>query len=145
MDIGSLGAIYFNDIQMGSNIVNHEKNQVNGIGGFEALLKKASETQVSDSSLPNTQSSNTVKIDKTDELYEQCMELEIFLVKTLISSMRNTIQKSSLIDQGYAGKMYEDMLYDEYARSYAKNANFGLAEMAYLELSGQRNKVIIKN
>jgi flagellar protein FlgJ len=32
--------------------------------------------------------------------------------------------------------MYEDMLYDEYAKSFAKNAGFGLAEMAYRELSG---------
>jgi len=48
------------------------------------------------------------------------------------------VQKSGLIDEGFAGKMYEDMLYDEYAREYAKNANFGMAELAYLELSGQR-------
>jgi flagellar protein FlgJ len=89
-------------------------------------------------------SSNAVKIDKTDKLYEQCVELEIFMVKTLISSMRNTVQKSGLIDEGFAGKMYEDMLYDEYARDLAKNANFGMAEMAYLELTGQRGKVVIR-
>ena len=40
--------------------------------------------------------------------------------------------------------MYEDMLYDEYARDFTKSANFGLAEMAYLELTGQRGKVIIR-
>jgi flagellar protein FlgJ len=88
--------------------------------------------------------SRTVKIDKTDKLYEQCVELEIFMVKTLISSMRSTVQKSGLIDEGFAGKMYEDMLYDEYARDFAKNANFGMAEMAYLELTGQRGKTIIR-
>ncbi|MDR1586225.1 MAG: rod-binding protein [Treponema sp.] len=79
-------------------------------------------------------------IDKTDKLYEQCLELETFLVKTLINSMRNTVQKSGLIDEGYAGKVYEDMLYDEYARDFTKNAGFGLAEQAYLELSGRRGK-----
>jgi len=82
--------------------------------------------------------SGTAKIDKTDKLYEQCLELETFLIKTLINSMRNTVQKSGLIDEGYAGKMYEDMLYDEYAKNFAKNANFGFAEQAYLELTGQR-------
>jgi flagellar protein FlgJ len=74
------------------------------------------------------------KIDKTDKLYEMCLELETFLVKNLITSMRSTVQKSGLIDQGFAGKMYEDMLYDEYAKNFAKNANFGLAEQAYRQL-----------
>jgi len=75
-------------------------------------------------------------IDKNDKLYELCMELETFLIKNLIKSMRSTVQKSELIDPGFAGGIYEDMLYDEYAKEYARNANFGFAEMAYRELSG---------
>jgi len=80
-------------------------------------------------------------IDKDSKLFEMCQELETFLLKTLISSMRNTVQKSELLDTGFAGKMYEDMLYDEYAKSFAKNAGFGFAEMAYIELDrkGQQN------
>jgi flagellar protein FlgJ len=38
--------------------------------------------------------------------------------------------------------MYEDMLYDEYAKDLTKNAGFGLAETAYLELTGQRGKLL---
>jgi len=34
------------------------------------------------------------------------------------------------------------MLYDQYATNMTKNSNFGLADMAYLELTGQRGKVI---
>jgi flagellar protein FlgJ len=85
-------------------------------------------------------SSRKPVIDKTDKLYEQCEALETFLVKTLISGMRNTVQKSKLIDTGFAGQMYEDMLYDEYAKDFTRNANFGLAELAYLELTGYRGK-----
>jgi flagellar protein FlgJ len=48
------------------------------------------------------------------------------------------------MDDSFAGKMYEDMLYDEYATTYTKNANFGLADLAYLELTGQRGKVIAR-
>jgi len=73
-------------------------------------------------------------IDKQDKLYQLCLELETFLVKNLLTSMRNTVQKSGLIDDSFAGKMYEDMLYDEYAKDYTKNANFGLAEQAYRQL-----------
>ena len=52
--------------------------------------------------------------------------------------MRGTVQKTKLIDTGFAGEVYEDMLYDEYAKSFAQNANLGFAEMAYRELSGYR-------
>ncbi|MDR3130310.1 MAG: rod-binding protein [Treponema sp.] len=79
-------------------------------------------------------------IDKAGKLYEQCEALETFLVKTLITGMRNTVQKSKLIDTGFAGQMYEDMLYDEYAKDFTRNSGFGLAELAYLELTGQRGK-----
>jgi hypothetical protein len=77
-------------------------------------------------------------IDKTSKLYEQCLELQTFLVKNLLTGMRNTVQKSSLVEEGLAGKFYEDMLWDEYAKDFSRNAGFGLAELAYLELTGQR-------
>jgi flagellar protein FlgJ len=81
-------------------------------------------------------------IDKSGKLYEQCEALETFLVKTLITGMRNTVQKSDLLDTGFAGKMYEDMLYDEYAKDFTRNSSFGLADLAYLELTGQRGKLL---
>jgi flagellar protein FlgJ len=134
MDISGLGAMYFNDFQAGGGIINRDTNTVNGTPDFADLLKKSADATAA----PRSPSSRTAPIDKTDKLYEQCLELEIFLVKTLISSMRNTVQKSGLIDEGFAGKMYEDMLYDEYARTLTKSANFGMAEMAYRELTNQR-------
>ena len=79
-------------------------------------------------------------IDKTDKLYEQCEALETFLVKNLLNSMRKNVLKSSLIDTGFAGEIYEDMLWDEYAKEYTKKSSFGLAELAYLELTGQRGR-----
>lgn len=81
-------------------------------------------------------------IDRSSPLYEQCRELETFIIKNLLTGMRNTVEKSELSDGGFAGKMYEDMLWDEYATSMAKNAGFGLAEQAYLELSGQRSRSV---
>ena len=87
-------------------------------------------------------SSGRAVIDKDSQLFEACRELETFLIKTLISSMRDTVQKSNLIDTGLAGQFYEDMLYDEYAKDMAGSAGWGFAEMAYLELTGQRGKTI---
>ncbi len=82
----------------------------------------------------------TPTIDKTSALYEQAMELENYLVKSMLQSMRNTVTKSSLFGSkdDYAMKTYEDMLYDNYAEELTKKANFGLADQIYLELSGQR-------
>jgi flagellar protein FlgJ len=136
MDISGLGAMYFNDFQSGGGLINRD-NTVNGTPDFADLLKKSADAKTTSNS-PLSTSRSPSPIDKTDKLYEQCLELEIFLVKTLISSMRNTVQKSGLINEGFAGKMYEDMLYDEYARDFTKNANFGMAEQAYRELTGQR-------
>jgi len=155
MDISGISDINIYNNIVNDGVINRVKNQANDVSKFEELLKKTASQMNQDKvegiadhdphsplPTPHSPSSKFAKIDKTDKLYEQCVELEIFLVKTLISSMRNTVQKSKLIDEGYAGKMYEDMLYDEYAKDFTKNANFGLAEMAYLELTGQRGKPI---
>lgn len=84
----------------------------------------------------NVRGGKVKTIDKTSELYEKCMALEGYFVKQMLSSMRNTIQKSSLMGDGFSNqnKMYEDMLYDEYATSMTKNAGLGLADQMYLSL-----------
>ena len=148
MDISSIGA--GNSLSAGNLLSGQYSNSayvplssgnsLSESGGFAELLKRAQPSKAvnSDSGVPSTPVSKRLPIDKTDKLYEACMELETFLIKNLIKSMRNTVQKSNLIDSGFAGEMYEDMLYDEYAKDYARNANFGFAEMAYRELSGYR-------
>ena len=105
--------------------------------GFDQLLERSrlSYQKLYEDSNEKISSSPKTQIDKDDRLYQLCLELETFLVKNLLTSMRNTVQKSGLIDEGFAGKMYEDMLYDEYAKNLTINANFGLAEMAYRQLS----------
>lgn len=74
------------------------------------------------------------KIDKTSKLYEKSMELESYFVKQMLSAMRKTVSKSALGGDGFAGQMYEDMMFDEYATSMTKNAGFGLADQIYLSL-----------
>lgn len=75
------------------------------------------------------------KIDKTSELYEKSLEMESYIVKMMISSMRKTVIKAEGSDS-YAKNMYEDMLFDEYAAAMTKNAGFGLADQMYLQLKG---------
>ena len=103
---------------------------------FEQLLERSrlSYETLRDDSGERIPSSSKTQVDKKSKLYQLCLELETFLVKNLITGMRNTVQKSGLIDEGFAGKIYEDMLYDEYAKDFTKNASFGLAEQAYRQL-----------
>ncbi len=52
--------------------------------------------------------------------------------------MRATVNKTNLSgeENSYASKMYEDMMYDEFAAAMTKNAGFGLADQVYIQLSG---------
>jgi len=115
---------------------------------FASLLEKAKNANGDTVAKPAQSASEKIRhagkveIDKTSKLYEQCQALEGFLVKNLLEGMRKTVMKSELMDEGFAGKMYEDMLYDQYATNLTKNSGFGLADLAYLELTGQRGKVI---
>jgi len=136
MDVSALGVQYINQEYIPFSSSQASTSPVSGeSNAFEKLLKKAQEKDVSTTTFS---SAKKIPIDKTDKLYEACMELETFLIKNLIKSMRSTIQKNSLIDTGFAGEVYEDMLYDEYAKAFTQNANFGFAEMAYRELAGLR-------
>jgi flagellar protein FlgJ len=131
MGIDSIGSLYLNESRFSlSTSVSSETPSLET--SFASILDKAVKQPAVSSEKPH--------IDKTDKLYEQCEALETFLIKNLLNGMRATVPKSGFIDNSFAGKMYEDMLYDEYAKDYSKNANFGLAELAYLELTGQRGK-----
>jgi flagellar protein FlgJ len=152
MDIQAIGSRYVDKARFSSPLT-----EAGGTGGFADVLEKA-RTDAVLNALPRTGSAEqkgeaeakTTEmiplsnrkpvIDRSGKLYEQCLALETFLTKTLISGMRSTVQKTGLIDDSFAGKMYEDMLYDEYAKTFTENANFGLAELAYLELTGQRGR-----
>ncbi len=86
-----------------------------------------------------TRDGKTPTIDRTSDLYVQSMELENYMVKSMLSSMRNTIQHTSLTEgNDFARKMYDDMMYDNMAESLTKNSGFGLADQIYIELSGQK-------
>ena len=123
-------------------------DRINPRDSFSRLLNDAinreSHAPASAASRPTITAAGVIPkdthIDRTDKLYEQCLALETFLVKNILTAMRKNVMKSSLIDTGYAGEIYEDMLWDEYAKDYTQNAGFGLADLAYLELTGQRGR-----
>ncbi|MDR0450833.1 MAG: rod-binding protein [Treponema sp.] len=149
METGNLGSLYFEDARfgaaaagIGTNALERGPRRPGDVSFVELLEKSYGKVSRNEETTAPAQAPGPASplIDKTSRLYEQCEALETFLVKILLNGMRSTVQKSGLIDEGFAGKMYEDMLYDEYAKDYTKKAGFGLAELAYLELTGQRGK-----
>ncbi len=79
--------------------------------------------------------SNSNEIDKNSKLYEVSQEFEAIFIKQMLNVMRETVNKSGLIDGGMAEEIFEDMLYDEYALKMSQTAGFGLADSIYKQLS----------
>jgi flagellar protein FlgJ len=116
-------------------------NEAAANGGARGNTTARDSASADDTAAPHIMPRQT-HIDKTDKLYEQCQALETFLVKNILTAMRKNVMKSSLIDTGFAGEIYEDQLWDEYAKAYTEKAGFGLADLAYLELTGQRGRPV---
>jgi flagellar protein FlgJ len=81
---------------------------------------------------------NTLKAPRSGDqhgLKEACKEFETILLEQMLKSMRKTVQKSGLMQGGMAEDIFEDMLYEKYARKMSDSANLGLADMLYRQLS----------
>lgn len=105
---------------------------------FRALSDKAAlPSGAAANDVPVSDAKTEKKIDKTSVLYEKSLELESYIIKIMLSSMRGTLTGASVYGEepSYAQKMYEDMLYDELAVTMTKHAGFGLADQIYLQLA----------
>ena len=63
------------------------------------------------------------KLDEKDkELYGHCVEMESFLWKQVLNSMKETINKHKLIDGGQSEQIFTDFLYGEYSMMMAQRS-----------------------
>jgi flagellar protein FlgJ len=77
-------------------------------------------------------------VDKTSELYKASEDFEAIFIKQMLDVMRKTVHKEDdLLNGGMSQDIYEDMLYDQYAKKMASTAQFGLAEMIYRQMSSK--------
>ncbi len=91
---------------------------------------------VSASTLNPSQVRSTV--DKSSDLYKVCLDFEALFIKQMLNVMRKTVDKQGILDGGMSEDIFEDMLYDEYAKKMAQTAQFGLAETMYLQINHQK-------
>ncbi|MBW5411246.1 flagellar biosynthesis protein FlgJ, partial [Brachyspira hampsonii] len=61
-------------------------------------------------------------------------DFEALMINQMLKEMRKTVNKSGLIDGGMAEQIFEDMLYDEYAKEFSKTKTFGLADIIYNQM-----------
>ncbi|EMY68678.1 rod-binding protein [Leptospira vanthielii] len=116
-----------------------EKPKKQGLNDFQNLLETHEELmgKVSSSSLRVPQNiREEIKEDPyRKKLYDASVEFESVFVKMMLKEMKNTIHKEKMIDGGYAEEIFEDMLYDEYAKNISQNESMGIAEEIYKQMS----------
>ena len=91
-----------------------------------------------DENIQNTSDNNAVsKYGKDFEkkrLRQVSEDFEALMINQMLKKMRKTVDKSGLIDGGMAEQIFEDMLYDEYAKEFSKTKTFGLADIIYNQM-----------
>jgi flagellar protein FlgJ len=127
LDVASIQALRY----VGQN----EKNRFEDLSN--RLLRENEKSRAVSSSNSTLQGKRSVRDKK---LYGVCQDFEAIFIKQMLNAMRKTVDKSGLIDGGMAEEIFEDMLYDEYAKKMSRTARFGLAEILYDQLSNDYNK-----
>lgn len=71
---------------------------------------------------------------RDEELFKVCRDFEAIFIKQMLNAMKKTVPENGMMNGGFAEEIFEDMLYDEYAQSMAKTAQFGLTNLLYQQL-----------
>lgn len=70
------------------------------------------------------------------ELLDVCYEMESIFVGQMLKTMRKTVMETDFFGKSMAKDIFNDMLYDEYAKVMAQSDAFGLARQIYTQLRG---------
>lgn len=105
--------------------------------GFQEALNESLQGKISSASVitkPNIK--EEIKVDPyRKKLFNASVEFESIFVKMMLNQMKKSIDKSGFIEGGYAEEIFEDFLYDEYAKKISENESLGIAEELYKTLS----------
>lgn len=73
------------------------------------------------------------------ELYEACKEFESYFVEQMFKAMRATVPESEKSTSASALDMFEDNLYQEYAKQTADSGQLGLAQQLFEQMKRNYN------
>lgn len=74
-----------------------------------------------------------------EELLEACKEFEAYFVEQMFKAMRATVPKSESSTSASALDMFEDNLYQEYAKQTADSGQLGLAQQLFEQMKRNYN------
>lgn len=107
------------------------------ISKLENTKKQYGNAKFSIEETSSVENNNIRKYDKEFEkkrLRQVSEDFEALMINQMLKEMRKTVDKSGLIDGGMAEQIFEDMLYDEYAKEFSKTKTFGLADIIYNQM-----------
>ncbi len=149
-------AINLNRLNLGENSIQNIQRMNDSLKSSksnstfeEALQKEVNESiqgRVSTSSirLPQNIKAEVAADPYRKKLFDASVEFESIFVKMMLSQMKKSVEKSGLINGGHAEEIFDDMLYDEYAKNISKTESLGIAEEIYKSLSKSLPKVDLK-
>jgi flagellar protein FlgJ len=91
-----------------AEMARHSENEQNGRAGVEGLSDK--------------------------KLLDVCYEMESLFIGQMLKTMRQGLGENDLFGKSMARDIFNDMLYDEYARLMARSDQFGLARQIYSQI-----------
>ncbi len=104
-----------------------QNDPLSRVGEFENILKKEMEKQN-----PRLDSQNRVGREVSDKkLLDLSYEMEAIFIGQMLRTMRNTVMETDFFGKSMARDIFNDMLYDEYAKLMARTDQFGLARQIY--------------
>lgn len=77
------------------------------------------------------------KGDSPEKIRAAAAQFEAVFVTQMFQAMRKTVPQDGMFSGGNAGKMHQDMLDTEYAKSMAMSGGMGLGKMIARELGGE--------
>jgi flagellar protein FlgJ len=82
-----------------------------------------------------SKSNKQVPKEPDKKLMDVCYDMEAMFVGNMLKSMRKTVMENDFFGKSLAKDIFQDMLYEEYAKLMARTDQFGLAHQIYNQLS----------
>lgn len=74
-----------------------------------------------------------------EKLKDACIDFEAIFISKMLEGLRKTVDKSGFMDGGIVEEIFQDMLWNEYAKSMAQSQRLGIAEMLYKDIVRKGN------
>jgi len=108
----------------------NREDPVRKVGAFQQILQ-AEMNRITSSKSAQSEKQGGMS---DEELLDVCYEMESIFVGQMLKTMRNTVMETDFFGKSMAKDIFNDMLYDEYAKLMAKSDAFGLARQIYDQL-----------